>query len=97
VEDVHAEGKTVSVCGEMAGDPSAAVLLMAMGYDILSMNANSLPKVKSVIRKLHIKDAQKLLAEIMSMSDMNLISQHIRDTLTTLGVNPRLLHSKTDA
>lgn len=97
VEDVHAEGKTVSVCGEMAGDPSAAVLLMAMGYDVLSMNANSLPKVKSVIRTLYVKDAHKLLAEVMSMSDVREINKHIRDTLTVLGVNPRLLHSKTDA
>lgn len=97
VEDVHAEGKTVSVCGEMAGDPSAAVLLMAMGYDVLSMNANSLPKVKSVIRKLYAKDAHKLLAEVMSMNDVRTINAHIRDTLTALGVNPRLLHSKTDA
>ena len=97
VEDVHAEGKTVSVCGEMAGDPSAAVLLMAMGYDVLSMNANNLPKVKSVIRGLHAKDAHKLLMEVMSMNDVRMINKHVRDTLTTLGVNPRLLHSKTDA
>lgn len=97
VEDVHAEGKTVSVCGEMAGDPSASVLLMAMGYDMLSMNANSLPKVKSVIRKIHMSDAKTLLTEVLAMSDARSISKHICDTLTTLGVNPRLLPSKTDA
>lgn len=97
VEDVHAEGKTVSVCGEMAGDPSAAVLLMAMGYDVLSMNANNLPKVKSVIRALQMSDARKLLAEVMAMHDTREINEHIRDTLTALGINPRLLHSKTDA
>lgn len=97
VQDVHAEGKTVSVCGEMAGDPSAAVLLMAMGYDMLSMNANSLPKVKSVIRSIVLKDAHKLLAEVMSMTDVDVISRHVRDVLTGLGVSPRLLHNKTDA
>ncbi|HQQ61942.1 MAG TPA: phosphoenolpyruvate--protein phosphotransferase [Pseudomonadales bacterium] len=97
VEDVHAEGKTVSVCGEMAGDPSAAVLLMAMGYDVLSMNANNLPKVKSVIRAIHMSDARKLLAEVMAMHDTRIINEHVRDTLTALGINPRLLHSKTDA
>ena len=37
------------------------------------------------------------LAEVMSMSDVREINKHIRDTLTVLGVNPRLLHSKTDA
>lgn len=97
VEDVHAEGRTVSVCGEMAGDPGAAVLLMAMGYDVLSMNANNLPKVKSVIRKLQMSDARKLLVEVMAMQDARAIGKHIFDTLTGLGVNPRLLHSKTDA
>jgi phosphotransferase system enzyme I (PtsP) len=81
----------------MAGDPSAAVLLMAMGYDVLSMNANNLPKVKSVIRALHMSDARKLLAEVMAMHDTRIINDHIRDTLTALGINPRLLHSKTDA
>ncbi|MDO9322136.1 MAG: phosphoenolpyruvate--protein phosphotransferase, partial [Pseudomonas sp.] len=35
VDGAHAEGKPVSICGEMAGDPSAAVLLMAMGFDSL--------------------------------------------------------------
>jgi hypothetical protein len=37
----------VSICGELAGNPMAAVLLLAMGYDVLSMNATSLPRVKS--------------------------------------------------
>jgi len=51
-DDVRAAGKRSSVCGEMAGNPAAAVLLMAMGYDVLSMNATNLLKVKSVIRNL---------------------------------------------
>lgn len=41
VRDAYAEGKQVSICGEMAGDPAAAVLLMAMGFDSLSMNATN--------------------------------------------------------
>ena len=35
----HAEGKLAGVCGELAGDPLGALLLMGMGYDSLSMNA----------------------------------------------------------
>ena len=42
VAGAHAEGKPVSICGEMAGDPACAVLLMAMGFDGLSMNATNL-------------------------------------------------------
>ncbi|WP_338152356.1 putative PEP-binding protein, partial [Sulfurovum riftiae] len=46
VKEAHGEGKPVSICGEMAGDPAAAMLLLAMGFDSLSMNATNLPKVK---------------------------------------------------
>src|SRR5690606_34030886 len=46
VEGAHAEGKSASICGEMAGDPVAAVLLLAMGFDSLSRNATNLPKVR---------------------------------------------------
>lgn len=52
VDDAHLEGKPVSICGEMAGDPAAAVLLMAMGFDSLSMNATNLPKVKWLLRQI---------------------------------------------
>ena len=46
------EGKPVSICGELASDPEGAVLLLAMGYDVLSMNATSLPKVKKALRNV---------------------------------------------
>lgn len=94
--EAHAEGKAVSVCGEMAGDPCAAVLLMAMGYDALSMNANNLPKIKSVIRNLHMTDAKKLLSEVLAMNDVRTISKHANGTLAQWGVNKRLLHNETE-
>lgn len=97
VEDVHAEGKTVSVCGEMAGDPGSAVLLMAMGYDLLSMNANNLPKVKSVIRAVRMTDAKRLLADVLVMDNTLLINNYIVDALSAIGISPRLLHTKMDA
>ncbi|MCH2325022.1 MAG: phosphoenolpyruvate--protein phosphotransferase, partial [Pseudomonadales bacterium] len=46
VSEAQQEEKPVSICGEMAGDPGAAVLLMAMGFDTLSMNSAALLKVK---------------------------------------------------
>ena len=92
VTAAHAENKTVSICGEMAGDPGAALLLMAMGFDILSMNASTLLKVKAVIRAVTLSSAQELLAEVMQMND----AQHIRSSvdlaLYNAGVD-RLLRS----
>ncbi|MCL4316069.1 MAG: phosphoenolpyruvate-protein phosphotransferase PtsP, partial [Gammaproteobacteria bacterium] len=50
VEGAHRNKKPVSVCGEMAGDPAAALLLLGMGVDSLSMSVASLPRVKWMIR-----------------------------------------------
>lgn len=57
--------KPVSVCGEMAGDPASAVLLMAMGIDSLSMSVGSLPRVKWAIRSFSRRRARALLAKAL--------------------------------
>ena len=66
-ESAHAEGKQVSICGELAGNPMAAVLLLAMGYDALSMNATSLPRVKRAIRRITAVDARRIWAEVRAL------------------------------
>src|SRR5699024_385026 len=48
-----------SVCGELAGDPSGALLLMGMGFDALSMTASSLPKVRAAIRRVPLAAARE--------------------------------------
>ncbi|MEE8059735.1 MAG: phosphoenolpyruvate--protein phosphotransferase [Pseudomonadales bacterium] len=75
VDDGHAEGRKVGICGELAGDPAAAILLMAMGYDVLSMSAANLLKVKSVIRSISMTRAQEVLAEVMTMES----AVHVRE------------------
>ncbi len=82
----HAEGKHVSICGELAGDPAAAVLLLAMGYDILSMNATNLPKVKSVIRNVSMETAKNLLAKVMQMETSEQIRDYLDAELKSAGV-----------
>ena len=65
VEQTRAAGRPISVCGEMAGDPASALLLMAMGVDSLSMNLGSLLKIKWLIRSVRYDEAQALLAEVV--------------------------------
>lgn len=65
VSGAHAQGKPVSICGEMAGDPASAILLLAMGVNTLSMNATSLTRIKWVIRNFHLMHAQELLARCL--------------------------------
>ena len=81
VREAKAAAKPVSICGEMAGDPGAAVLLMAMGFDILSMNAASLLKVKSVIRSISRSAAQELLRQVMQMDDAKMVRSAVDLTL----------------
>ncbi|OED42681.1 phosphoenolpyruvate--protein phosphotransferase [Endozoicomonas sp. (ex Bugula neritina AB1)] len=64
VDDAHEEGKPIGICGEMAGDPAAAVLLMAMGFDMLSMSATNLLKVKWVLRRITMDRAKSILADL---------------------------------
>lgn len=51
VDEVHQAGKPVSVCGEIAGDPAVALVLLGMEFDALSMGPAVLPKVKAAIRR----------------------------------------------
>lgn len=55
----------VSVCGEIAGDPLFAALLLGMGASSLSVTSNSLPEVKYLIRQIESKDAQALVEEVL--------------------------------
>jgi len=87
VRDAHAEGKPVSICGEMAGDPAAAVLLMAMGFDSLSMNATNLPKVKWMLRQIHLSKAKELLAQLMKNDNPQVISSSLQLALRNLGLS----------
>ncbi|MCU9948062.1 MULTISPECIES: phosphoenolpyruvate--protein phosphotransferase [unclassified Pseudomonas] len=86
VNDAHAEGKPVSICGEMAGDPAAAVLLLAMGFDSLSMNATNLPKVKWLLRQVSISKARELLEQLMGIDNPQVIHSSLHLALRNLGL-----------
>ena len=79
VERVRAAGRPIGVCGEMAGDPAGALLLLAMGVDSLSMNLGSLLKIKWLIRSIRYDVAQEFLAEVMSFDN----AAAIRDRANT--------------
>nr|WP_298165217.1 phosphoenolpyruvate--protein phosphotransferase [uncultured Pseudomonas sp.] len=95
VADAHAEGKPVSICGEMAGDPSAAVLLMAMGFDSLSMNATNLPKVKWLLRQISSARAKELLAQVLTIDNPQVIHSTLHLALSNLGLG-RMINPASD-
>jgi len=90
-----AENVPVGICGELAGDPGAAVLLLAMGYDVLSMNATSLPKVKNALRHVRGSEARELLEEVMTMDYADEISRRLERFLAEHGME-KFIHSPVE-
>ncbi|NBX84486.1 MAG: phosphoenolpyruvate-protein phosphotransferase PtsP [Gammaproteobacteria bacterium] len=86
VESGHAAGVKVSICGEMAGDPLATLLLLAMGFDALSMNSASLLRIKWVIRNFSLAQSRQVLADVLAMENPNEIRLYLQEILQNQGL-----------
>jgi len=86
VEGAKAEKTPVSVCGEMAGDPAAAILLLGMGIDNLSMSAANLPRVKWVIRSFTRRRARSLLKEALTLEYAHAVRNFLNMALEDAGL-----------
>ena len=64
IDAAHQHDKSVSICGELAGDPRAAPLLVAMGFDQLSMNAGSLSVIKRILSAFSRDELAQLMATL---------------------------------
>ena len=79
-------GREVGVCGEMAGDPLAAVLLLGMGVHSLSMGAGSLLRVKRVIRSISRSRAREVLKVALQCEDATSVRRLLMETLDAVGL-----------
>jgi len=86
VEGASRHNVPVSVCGEMAGDPRAALILLALGVDSLSMSASSLLRVKWVLRNFSRERAQELFADIMRLDNARQIRFYLTTALIDAGL-----------
>ncbi|WP_158120460.1 phosphoenolpyruvate-protein phosphotransferase PtsI [Vibrio metoecus] len=67
IDASHAEGKWTGMCGELAGDERATLLLLGMGLDEFSMSGISIPKVKKVIRNTNYAEIKAMAEEALSL------------------------------
>ena len=81
ITSARENGIWAGMCGEMASDPNAAVLLMAMGISELSMSAPSIPRVKEKIRNISSIKAKEILADVMKMEDGDEIRAYLTKVL----------------
>ncbi|KAB8309586.1 phosphoenolpyruvate-protein phosphotransferase PtsI [Erwinia endophytica] len=83
IDASHAEGKWTGMCGELAGDERATLLLLGMGLDEFSMSAISIPRIKKIIRNTNFEDAKTLaeqaLAQPTAEELMNLVNKFIEE------------------
>ncbi len=86
VVEAHAVQRPVSVCGEMAGDPAAALLLLGMGVDSLSMSSASLLRVKWVLRSFNTEKMQSLLEETWKLEDAASVQALLHNSLVEAGL-----------
>lgn len=71
----------VSMCGEMAGDPSSVFLLMGMGLRTFSMTSALIPEVKELIRKVTLKDASELADAALELSAAREIRKLVQEKM----------------
>jgi phosphotransferase system enzyme I (PtsI) len=67
------------MCGEMAGTPHHIPVLLGMGIDELSMNPQSIPVVKRVIRSLKLDDTRRLVENVLKQNTAKNVFELVRD------------------
>jgi phosphotransferase system enzyme I (PtsI) len=79
IDEANRLGKPVSVCGEIAGDPIYASLLLGMGATSLSLTSSMLPEVKYFVRNMTIESARALVAEVLQINDPVAVVRRLED------------------
>ena len=79
IENGHAHGIPVGMCGELAGDPLATVVLLGMGLDSFSMGPIGIPIIKRIIRSVGSMEAEAFVRTLMPMKSGREIEQAVRD------------------
>lgn len=81
IKAAKTHGIPAGMCGEMASDPRAAVLLLAMGIDELSMGAPSIPIVKEQVRRVRMDEAKVLLEKAFTFEDGEEVKRYLEGQL----------------
>ena len=68
IKSAHAKGISAGMCGEMASDPKYTLLLLGLGLDQYSTNADALLKIKKIIRSVSFAEAQEIAQQALSYS-----------------------------
>ncbi|AWL30111.1 phosphoenolpyruvate--protein phosphotransferase [Acinetobacter defluvii] len=93
VQECHKYDKPVSICGEMAGDPLTAILLMAMGFNTLSMSSSNILRVRKAICHVPMPDAKVLLDQSLQMNNPLMVKSLLEYYFKTHGLGDMVKNS----
>ncbi|KIH76581.1 phosphoenolpyruvate--protein phosphotransferase [Geoalkalibacter ferrihydriticus] len=71
----------VGMCGEMAGEPVYALILLGLGFNELSMNAACIPRMKRIIRQVRRQDGEELLAQLLDLPRARDVSRFVEEEM----------------
>ena len=77
IDGAHKNHILCGMCGEAAGDPAFIPLLIGLGLDEFSMNANKILQARKLIRELNYQDCQELAKEILALSSVEEIKRKL--------------------
>ena len=79
IDDGHKNNIWVGLCGEMAADPKATVLLVGLGIDELSASPLSIPQIKKIVRSIEFREAKDFAEEVMKLNDSKRIEKFLEE------------------
>ncbi|GAA3995311.1 phosphoenolpyruvate--protein phosphotransferase [Mucilaginibacter dorajii] len=82
IKQAHKNNIEVGMCGELASDPNATLLLMGMGLTEFSMSATSIPHIKNIIINNHMNLAHQIYRQVMAMDNSTLIAAYLKEITT---------------
>jgi phosphotransferase system enzyme I (PtsI) len=81
IERGHSKQVWVGMCGQMAGDPLATILLLGLGLDEFSVVPTVLPEIKKIIRSIHYTEATYVAERVLTMESEDEIKEFLTDLM----------------
>lgn len=79
IEQAHKNNIEAGMCGELASDPNATLLLLGMGLNEFSMSASAIPHIKNIIINNSISTAKQVYKEVMEMDNSQTITAYLQE------------------
>lgn len=81
IDGAHKEGKWAGMCGEMAGEPDAAAILLGLGLDEFSMSATSILKARKVINSLSYEEMKEVANNCLNFETADEVHEYVKSVI----------------